>query len=360
MARPPGLLYSVDETPPSTVLVISAIQHVAVNAITLVFPLIIAHEAGLVGGRLINFVSVSMLALGLATTLLCMRSRVIGSGYLCPAGYSQIYIGPSLFALEHGGIALVFGMTTFAGLMQVALAPLLRRLRALLPTEIAGLVISIVGLSLAVYGFRMIFGMSPQQKIDRTHLEIAGVTLVVMVASNIWTKGYAKMFCVLIGIAVGYAISAMAGILDISAVIPKEGLLIFRMPRFEDTHWDFDVNLLAPFAVAALATTLRTMGDVSNAQRINDADWVRPSFSSLGGGVAANGLATLFCGVLGSSGVNSNSSSVGLSKATGVTSRVVGFGTGVCFALLSFFPIMAVACSIPERSSSSVSRSRWP
>lgn len=113
MARPPGLLYSINETPPSTVLVISAIQHVAVNAITLVFPLIIAHEAGLVGDSLINFVSVSMLALGLATTLLCMRSHVIGSGYLCPAGYSQIYIGLSLFALEHGGIALVFGTRKF-------------------------------------------------------------------------------------------------------------------------------------------------------------------------------------------------------------------------------------------------------
>ena len=31
--RPPELVYSVDETPPWTVLVISAVQHVAVNAI---------------------------------------------------------------------------------------------------------------------------------------------------------------------------------------------------------------------------------------------------------------------------------------------------------------------------------------
>ena len=343
MARPTDLLYSVDEVPPPAVLVVSAIQHMAVNAITLVFPLIIAREAGLLGERLIDFVSLSMLALGVATILLCARSRFIGSGYLCPAGYSQIYIGPSLFALEHAGLGSVFGMTVIAGLLQVAIAPLLRRLRALLPTEIAGLVISIVGLSLAVYGFRMIFGISANQKIEFAPLEVAAITLLTMIVLNIWTKGYAKMFCVLIGIAVGYAVSAVTGILDLSSIIQSEGLGIVRLPRFEHFDWTFDLNLLAPFAVAALATTLRTMGDISNTQRINDSDWVRPRFSSLAGGVAANGLATVFCGILGSSGVNSNSSSVGLSKATGITSRVVGFGTGICFALLSFFPAIAAA-----------------
>ncbi len=119
--RPPELVYSVDEMPPWTVLVISAVQHVAVNAITLVFPIIMARQAGLVGDRLIDFVSLSMLAVGLATILLCARSQFIGSGYLVPAGFSQIYLGPSLFALRHGGMALVFGMTAVAGIIQVGL-----------------------------------------------------------------------------------------------------------------------------------------------------------------------------------------------------------------------------------------------
>jgi xanthine permease XanP len=47
MKRPPELLYAVDENPPPAVLVVSAIQHVALIAITLIFPLILAREAGL-------------------------------------------------------------------------------------------------------------------------------------------------------------------------------------------------------------------------------------------------------------------------------------------------------------------------
>jgi NCS2 family nucleobase:cation symporter-2 len=84
------------------------------------------------------------------------------------------------------------------------------------------------------------------------------------------------------------------------------------------------------------------MGDVSNAQRLNDADWLRPKFSSLAGGVAANGVAVIFCGLVGSCGVNSYSSSVGLSGATGVTSRSIGYVIGIAFAVLAFLPPAAL------------------
>ena len=342
MSRPSGLLYSVDETPPRTIMVISALQHVAVNSITLIFPLIIAREAGLPPGQLVEFVSLSMLAMGISTILLCARSRFAGCGYLCPAGFSQIYVGPSLFAVHLGGMPLAVGMTAVAGILQFAVAPSLHRLRALLPTEIAGLVIAIVGLSLATYGMQFMLGITSQHEVRPMYLVISGFTLVTMVVLNIWTKGYTKLFSVLIGVVAGYAASAFAGVLDISGVIPEGGLAVLHLPNIANFGWRFDATLLAPFAVAALATVLRTMGDVSNAQRLNDKDWVRPDFGSLTGGVAANGLATLLSGLMGSSGLNSNSSSVGLSSAMGITSRSVGFATGIAFVLFSIFPIASI------------------
>ena len=342
MTRPPGLLYAVNETPPPGVLVFSALQHVAVMAITVLYPLILAREAKLAGTELLDFISVSMLALGVATVLLCARSRYVGCGYLCPAGYTQIYLGPSLFALQHGGLALVFGMTVAAGALQAAIAPLLRYLRALLPPEIAGLVIAIVGLSLASLGVRNILGDAGSQGAQPVNLAIAGVSLVTMVVLNIWTKGHTRMFCVLIGIALGYACSAAVGILHLSAVLPEQGLAIVRIPAFGHAGWQFDPLLLAPFAVVAVATTLRAMGDVSNAQRLNDNEWVRPAFGSIAGGVFGNGLASMFCGIVCTTGLNTFSSSVGLSGATGVTSRKVGYATGIIFAVLALVPGAAV------------------
>src|SRR5260370_24689733 len=116
MTRPPGLLYSVDDTPPLAVLAMASLQQVAVMSNSLVYPIILARDAGLSGSHMLDFVSLSMLTLGIATVLLCSRSRFIGSGYLCPAGYTQFYFGPSLFAENIGGLAFAYAIATCAGL----------------------------------------------------------------------------------------------------------------------------------------------------------------------------------------------------------------------------------------------------
>ena len=318
-------------------------------AITLIFPLILARESKLSGTQTLDLVSLSMLGLGVATVCLSIRSHFVGSGYLSPAAYTAIYLGPSLFALRRGGLDLVFGMTITAGFIQLGVAPLLKRLRALLPSEIAGLVIAILGLALASIGVQYSLGIDNGQPIKPDYVIVAGASLVTMSVLNIWTKSYGKMFCVLIGMVVGYITSFAVGILDFSAIFFDTGAQMFRLPHVAQIGFSFDIYLLAPFAVAALAATLRVMGDISNAQRLNDSDWVRPSFSSLAGGVAANGIAMIFCGLIGSFGVNSYSSSIGLSGATGVTSRSVGYAIGAGFAILALFPpAAAVFAAMPR------------
>src|SRR6267378_5055462 len=223
MLRPPGLLYSVDETPPRAVFIVAGLQQVAVMSNSLLYPIILGREARLSPDQLLDFVSLSMLALGMATLLLCAKSRFIGCGYLCPAGYTQFYLGPSLSAAQIGGLPLVFGMTAIAGILQVAIAPVLRRVRFLLPPEIAGLVIAVVGLSIAVLGVRYGLGGANTEMTSK-YLAILAISLATMVILNIWTKGYLRMFCLLLGMSVGYAASAALGLLDFSAVIPSEGL----------------------------------------------------------------------------------------------------------------------------------------
>jgi NCS2 family nucleobase:cation symporter-2 len=339
MKRPVGLLYSVDQVPPPTILAFSALQHVGAMQVTLLFPIIIAREAGLTAAQRMDVVALAMLAIGVATILLCLRSRFIGSGYFCAAGFTGIYLGPSLFALHQGGLALMLGMTVAAGLMQLAIAPLLRRLRPLLPPEITGLVIAIIGLSVAVLGVRYALGVSTGGAIQPAHGAVAGIALATMVALNIWGFRYLKLFCVLIGIWVGFGTSIALGVLDVSALGPREGAGLLRLPETTHLGWDFDVTYIVPFAVAAIAATLRIMGDVSNAQRLDDADWVRPGFTSLTGAVAANGVASAFCGLVGCPGINSYSTSIGLAGATGITSRVVGFAAGTAFVVLAFVPM---------------------
>lgn len=257
MKRPVGLLYSADETPPPAILAFSALQHMAVMSVTLVFPIIVAREAGLTALQRTDVVSLSLLAIGVATILICLRSRFIGSGYLCPAGFTGIYLGPSLFALQLGGFALALGMTVVAGLMQLAIAPLLRRLRPLLPPEIAGLVIAIIGLSLAVLGVRYGLGITNSRTVEPRYCAVAGIALTTMVVLNVWASGAPKMFCALIGIAAGFAASMVLGVFDPSALVPQHGFSLLRFPDLGQLDWKFDISCVAPFGVAAIAATRR-------------------------------------------------------------------------------------------------------
>jgi NCS2 family nucleobase:cation symporter-2 len=198
-------------------------------------------------------------------------------------------------------------------------------------------VIAITGLSLAVLGMRYCLGVATTGKIEPRHVLVAAGALGTMVVLNVWTRGYTKMFAGLIGASVGMGASALAGIGFLSPV-PQEGLPLLRVPDVAHLSWTFDAALLVPFAVAAIAATVHLMGNVSTAQKINDADWVRPDFRSLSGGLAGNGVASLCCGVLGSPGVITSTSNIGLSGSDGITSRRLGYYIGATLALLALVP----------------------
>ncbi len=73
-------------------------------------------------------------------------------------------------------------------------------------------------------------------------------------------------------------------------------------------------------------------------QKINDSRWQRADMGSIRKGLMANGIGMMIGGLLGSVGLSTSSSSVGLSVTTGVTSRSVGFATGIVFIILAFLP----------------------
>jgi NCS2 family nucleobase:cation symporter-2 len=111
----------------------------------------------------------------------------------------------------------------------------------------------------------------------------------------------------------------------------------------------FSIDLAFPYLAAALVCALRAVGDITIAQRINDAAWKRPEPHSLNRGVVADGLGNVAAGALGSVGLNTFSGSVGMSLATGITSRWVGFALAGVYALAAFIPGLAdLSLQIPR------------
>jgi xanthine permease XanP len=170
-----------------------------------------------------------------------------------------------------------------------------------------------------------------------------------MVILNVWTRGSLRVFCALIGMLFGYVAAAVAGILTVADLAPVHAAPLVHFPRLDHGGFAFQPTLAIPFGVAALAACLRAMGDVTTCQKINDAEWARPSMQSIGGGVLANGISTMTAGLGGTIGVNTLTSSVGLAGATGVTSRRIAYVIGGLFLVLAFLPKAAAIFAIMPR-----------
>jgi NCS2 family nucleobase:cation symporter-2 len=351
MRRPLEIVYGVDDVPPLGVTLVSGLQHVAIIAIFLVYPLLLAREAGLAPERVFDVLSVSMLVLAGSAVLQVLPRGPVGSRFLCPPSFNAAYLTPSLAAAKLGGLPLVLGMTAFGGVVEALLSRVLGRLRPYFPSEISGLVVTLIGVAVGSLGLRSVLGGSGTEPVrGGVDVLVAGITIATMIALNVWTAGAPRLFCAFIGVAVGYVIAAAAGLITGEDLRVIHEAPIVHLPAIVPPAWSFEPGMALPFLVAAVATAIRTMGDVTICQKTNDAEWVRPNMRSLGGGVLANGLANVGAGVLGTVGTSPSTSGIGLAAATGVTSRRVAYAIAGMFVALAFLPKASALFVIMPRS----------
>lgn len=339
MRQPPNINYGLDESPPLGVTILSGVQHVGVMSIYLVFPAAVGQAAGAPPDVTAAMVSMTLLAMAIGTLLQSFVTGPVGSGFLCQPIASVLYFVPSLVAVKHGGLAAMFGMTVLAGLLEVVLARALRRLRAILPAEIAGLVVLLAGIATGIVGLRTALGGTGAATSPRpVDLGLVLLTLAIMIALNVWGRGMLRFLCVLIGIAAGCAAAwALGGTVPAQSALAAD-VPLFSLPGVSHLAWSIDATLILPFAVAALAATLKTTGNVTTSQKVNDAEWVRADMRSISGGVVADGLGTVVAGALGGHGLNSSTSAVGLTSATGITSRRVALAVAAILLTLALVP----------------------
>ena len=338
MKRPANFTYWLDDIPPLGVTLLSALQHIGLVCSFLPIPLAIAREAGLDPARLVDLISVSMLALGITAILQALTRGPVGSGLLAPSCFSGAYLAPSLLAVKAGGLPLVLGMTMFGGFIEMGLSRLLRHLRPFLPPEIAGFVVVLVGVTVGGLGVRYVLGVGAPAPASGREFAVSVLTLGLMVGLNVWGRGAPRLFCALLGILGGYLAAVLLGVLTMADFARVMDAPLVGLPAVGHVGWSFDAALIIPFAVGAMAACLKTVGDLTTCQRLNDAAWVRPDMQGIGRGTLANGIGSALAGFLGTTGLNTSSANIGVAGATGVTSRRIAYVTGGLMLALAFMP----------------------
>jgi len=346
MTRPPNVAYAVDDAPPLGVMVFAGLQHVALMAMDLVYPVLIAQATNAPPETAAAMVSLTLIAMAIGTVLQVIGVGPVGSRFLCQPTTSVIFLVPSLLAAKMGGLPLVFGMTAAAGAAEVVLSRVMRHMRSLLPPEISGLVVLLIGVATGIVGLRSIFGGAGGEA-ELQDLGIGFATILVMLVLNIWGRGTLRLICVLIGMVTGYTMAVLAGRVSFGALAASR---MIAVPEVSHLGWSFEPQLLIPFGVAAIAATLKVTGNVTTSQRANDSDWKRPDLQSISRGVLADGLATMVAGGVGAPGLSSSTSAVGLAAATGSLSRRIGYAIAAILLVLAFVPQLGMFFNLMPRA----------
>ncbi|MBP2627129.1 MAG: UraA [Firmicutes bacterium] len=340
--KPRDIIYDVDEKPPFQMLIPLVLQQIITLSVDLMFPVLIVSAIGGTTELAQSFVSLMMITMGIGTIVQSYNKGSIGSGYFCAHETNALFFPVSVLAAKSGGFHLMLGMTVLAGACQVLLSRVIHKMRVLFPVEIMGLIIIMVPISLIKYSVFSFVGGGPKAW-------VACTTLVVIMIIHVWGKKIIRQYSIVIGIIVGFLVSYGTGILTNEQLQKITAAPIIAFPSMGHVGWSFDMNLLFPFLLVALCSSVKTIGNISACQKVNDANWTRPDMKSISGGLLAEGLGTMLSGFLGSMGQTTSSSSMGLSVATGVVSRYLGYCVGMIFILLAFFPkLSAIFAIMPE------------
>ena len=346
--KPANLIYDVDEVPPLSLRLVLALQHVLVTSVGWIFVVVMINAIGGTAEQAGAIMRVSMVASGVATILQARVRGPIGSGYLCPFSCGPAYLGASILAGKTGGLSLVFGLTTLSGAFESVMSRFMKRLRVLFPPEVTGLVVAMVGIELI--GLAVPRFVGAQAAGHGRSLLVALITLAAMVAPTVWSKGRLRFYPILLGLLAGYAASAGLNILNPQQFHLVQTAPLMSLPgRVPGAGWAIRWSLLVPFLIASVSSILKTVGDLTLCEKINDADWKRTEMKPVSGGIMAGALCTTAAGLGGGLGQSTFSSNVGLSMATGATSRSIALPIGAILILLAFFPkLAALFAAIPQ------------
>lgn len=348
--KPATLIYDVDEVPPLFTSLMLSLQHIFVLSVGWIFVVVFVTSATGSPHEAANIIRLSMIASGLATMLQAVRKGPIGSGYLCPFACGPAYLAASIVVGRSVGLPVVFGLTTLCGLFEGALSRVVRRLRYLFPPEVTGLVVTMVGMELIAIGCPRFFGFTgPSYPMNGRATLVGIITLAAMLGPSVWGRGKIRLYPVLLGLVAGFASALMLGVLTWPQLQNSLSAPLFSLPHREQVALSLVPGFILTFLVASLSSMLKTIGDITLCQKINNANWRRTEMRSVSGGILAGSICSTFSGLMGGMGQSTFSSNVGLSMATGVTSRTVAYPTGLMLILLAFFPkLAAVIAGMPQ------------
>ncbi len=345
----PDVVLGLEDRPPPAQTLALALQQIAIQSIYFLLPGMVATAFGAGPLEATNFLCLSLISVAVATALQVLTRGPVGSGYPVPSIPSIVMLAPMLLAAQLGAsLAEASTMVVMVGIVTVVVAPAVRRLSALLPTEVMGVIVFLIGASVlpSVLAMAGADAERPAESLPRMLVMFGCFFVMVVVGVLRWR--FAR-YAVLAGTLAGVAGALAAGMATPGAAELLEAAPWFALPR-PGAHGGiaFDPTLVVSFLLCTVAAIAALLGSLVAFQRAVDGDWTRPDPGPLRRGLLAHGVAVAAAGLMGGMPAAVSSASVGLAIATRTFARTIALaGAGILF-LLAFSPkLVALFVLVP-------------
>lgn len=293
----------------------------------------------------------ALIASGIATFVQCRRFGFIGTGLLCIQGTSFSFIGPIIAAGTTGGLALIFGSCMAAASVEMIISRLLKYARKIITPLVSGIVVTLIGMSLIKVGITACGGGTIAQANGTfgslQHIGLAALVLVLILIFNRSSNRYLRMSSIVIGLAAGYVVAWIIGMIDFSSVKNFGGITVPHPFRF-----GLDVNLSTVLSLALIfiITAIEAYGDITANSMISGEPVEGEIFiRRASGGIFADGFNSMVSGMLCAFPNSVFAQNNGMIQLTGVASRYVGYYIAALLILLGIFPAVGLVFSLmPE------------
>lgn len=331
--------YDIDERPAKNgELIVLSLQHVfAMFGSTVLVPLLIGID-----------VSVALFTAGMGTLLYSLATKAKVPVFI---GSSFAYIGILSFLVSEYGQNYASLAVMTVGIIYIIISLIVRAIGTkwldyIMPPVVMGPVIIVIGLALASTAIDN-SGLG-SETFNPTYAFISLSTLFVTAFAMMRGNNFTKSIPILIGIAYGYIVSLLLGIVDLSAFANTS---LISVPHFYNPfiagEFQFDIGVVAAIIPLVFVTIAEHIGDHTVASTITGRNFLKDP--GLDKTLLGDGLATLFAGLVGGPVNTTYAENTGVIILTRIASTTV-IRLAAVFAILMAFlqPVTVFINTIPS------------
>lgn len=320
---------------------ILSVQHLlAMYAGAILVPIIVGTSLKFSAEEIAYLVTVDIFMCGVATFL--QANKVTGTGLPIVLGCTFTAVAPMILIGQTKGLDVLYGSLLISGILVVLIAPFFSYLVKFFPPVVTGSVVTIIGINLMPVAMNYLAGGEGAKNYgDTKNLILGGVTLLIILILQRFTKGFLKSIAILIGLAIGTALAGIFGMVDIKQVGDAHWFG-FPVP-FRFSGFGFDVSSILVFFIVAVVILIESTGVYHALSEITGRKLERKDFRK---GYTAEGLAIILGSIFNAFPYTAYSQNVGLVSLSGAKKNNVIYGMVILLLICGCIPKLGALANI--------------